>query len=204
MLEKSSIFMMLLIVTAVAVAVAVASLAGISSSIIYKPANVQAQKPLGTGVKPLITQKQVETLNQAMADKQLLDRIFPQIVKRIDGRTLAAKVLPYLDLKVVLTQRPGEYVTNYYSKAAEHASCPPGETAVSAGFTNDLRTNDLYMNQPKPTGQSIDTFQRNSQYPNIWNIRTSIPGAGSLFTYAECLTIKPVLKDVQQQQQAKQ
>jgi hypothetical protein len=134
MLEKSSIFMMLLIVTG-------ALLVGISS-IIYKPANVQAQQtplgtgtkvPLGTGGRPLMTQKQVESANvqaqqtplpatngpvtqkqfestaQAMADKQLLDRIFPQIIKRIDGATLLQKIdakllvqkmLPYIQVKL--------------------------------------------------------------------------------------------------------
>jgi hypothetical protein len=81
-----SIFMMLLLVTA--------SLVGISSSI-YKPANVETQpaqpQPL-PGTKGLVTQKQFETTTQALADKQLLDRIMPLINKRLDGKTLLQKI----------------------------------------------------------------------------------------------------------------
>src|SRR5918994_3326228 len=128
MLEKSSIFLMLLL--------GAGSLIGISS--IYKPANVktqpqqqqllppgqiQRQPPIVTQQQPqsstgkITTQQQQETLAQATEDKQLLDRLFPQIIKRIDGntllqkinaKTLAQKVLPYLDLKVSVTERPGQ------------------------------------------------------------------------------------------------
>src|SRR5918995_1797684 len=120
MLEKSSIFLILLL--------GAGSLIGISS--IYKPANIetqpqqqqlvppgqiQKQPPIVTQQQPqsttgkITTQQQQETLAQATEDKQLLDRLFPQIIKRIDGntllqkidaKTLAAKVLPYLTVNV--------------------------------------------------------------------------------------------------------
>src|SRR5215203_2821776 len=127
MSKKYSTFMMVLL--------GAASLIGISS--IYQPTNVgtqpqqqlvppgqiQKQPPIVTQQQPqsttgkIITQQRAETLAQAMEDKQLLDRLFPQIIKRIDGATLlqkidakllAQKVFPNLDLTVVSTERPGQ------------------------------------------------------------------------------------------------
>jgi hypothetical protein len=97
MLEKSSIFLMLLL--------GAGSLIGIST--IYKPANIETQpqpqqptqKPPGFVLPPVqqpnsgpITQEQAKTFNQGMADIQLLDRIFPIIIQRIDGKVLAQKI----------------------------------------------------------------------------------------------------------------
>ena len=68
-----------------------ASLVGISS--IYQPANVETQPQLPANTKGLVTQKEFEKSSQVMADKLLLDRLFPQIIKRIDGNTLLQKFL---------------------------------------------------------------------------------------------------------------
>jgi len=157
--------MMLLIVTA-------ALLVGISS-IIYQPTNVQAQQtPLGTGGRPLMTQKQAESTNvqaqqtplpgtkvpvtqkqfestaQAMADKQLLDRLFPQIIKRIDGATLLQKIdakllvqkmLPYIQVKLKMGQEYGPLVTvkksgiTPVSFHTAEARCPVGTRVMGGG-----------------------------------------------------------------------
>ncbi|HEU4824752.1 MAG TPA: hypothetical protein VFS97_15115 [Nitrososphaeraceae archaeon] len=54
---------------------------------------------------------------QIKEDKELINRLFPYIIQKIDGKTLlqkidgkllAQKVFPYLDLNVILTQRPGQ------------------------------------------------------------------------------------------------
>src|ERR687889_625277 len=131
MLGKTSLSMMVLLVAA--------SLIGISS--IYKPANVetqpqpqqqqqqlvppgqiQRQPAIVTQQQPqsstgkITTQQQAETLAQATSDNLLLNRLFPQIIKRIDGntllqkidaKTLAAKVLPYLDISASVSSRYG-------------------------------------------------------------------------------------------------
>src|SRR5215210_3682746 len=130
MLKKYSIFMMLLIV---------ASLIGISS--IYQPANVETQpqpqqQPLVKGPS-----MKIPGAEQFLADKLLLDRLFPQIIKRIDGstllrkidaKTLAAKVLPYLDLNVAVTERPGQTstikvggLTSRFGAGQTFAGCAP-------------------------------------------------------------------------------
>jgi hypothetical protein len=72
MLKKYSTFMMVLLVAA--------SLIGIGS--IYQPVNVETQ--------PLVKQPstQVPGAQQFLADKILLDRLFPQIINRIDGATI--------------------------------------------------------------------------------------------------------------------
>jgi hypothetical protein len=197
MLKKSFVFMMLL----------AASLVGISS--IYQPANVetQPQPQLPANTKGLVTQKEFEKSSQVMADKLLLDRLFPQIIKRIDGNTLlqkfdgkllAQKVFPYLDVNVILKQRPGQIAERKAGFLAAggaawgKAVCNPGETAVSAGFTHELRGD---------TDQSIFTVRRNDPNSNAWDITTGLDGSGRLLTYAECLTVELTLKEPQQPQQ---
>jgi hypothetical protein len=199
MFKKYSTFMMLLIATA--------SLIGIST--IYQPANVetqpQLQKPI-PGTQGLITQQRAETLAQATADKQLLDRLFPQIIKRIDGntllqkidaKTLAAKVLPYLDLKVSVTERPGQTSsvntggTSGRGIAQARAGCAPGETIVSSGFQN--RVPGIPELNPM-----ISRILNNP--PNNWLTATGFTEDGQLLSFANCLNVELALKDVQQPQ----
>ena len=191
MLNTYSIFMMLLAITA--------SLVGISSSI-YKPANVETQ-PQVQSQRPLITQEQNKRLTEIMADAQLLDRLFPQIIKRMDGKTLATKVLPYLDLNVALIQRTGQIgsinvgTLSPGGAAWGKAGCAPGETAVSAGFTHQIKGgSDL----------SVFSLWRQDPNSNAWDITTSFDDTGKVFTYAECLKVESALKDVRQPQQPSQ
>ena len=159
MLEKSSIFLILLL--------GAGSLIGISS--IYKPANVetqpqqqqlvppgqiQKQPPIVTQQQPqsttgkITTQQQQETLAQATADKQLLDRLFPQIIKRIDGntllqkidaKTLAAKVIPHIKVTLRMQQVYSPLVQikkDPLSTDSFHiveAICPPGTRVMGGG-----------------------------------------------------------------------
>jgi hypothetical protein len=205
MFNKYSIFMMLLIVTA--------SLVGISS--IYKPANVetqpQLQKPI-PGTKGLVTQQRAETLAQAMADKQLLDRLFPQIIKRIDGntllqkinaKTLAAKVLPYLDISASVVRRDGTEgildatditrdlgLTSALLRSST-AKCNDGETAVGGGFlVQSVDPAETYL------------FSAGSQPDlNGWSTNAQFGDKGKIQASVVCLTLNVGLKDAQQPQQ---
>ena len=226
MLSKkiSVLMMMLLIATAV-------SLVGISN-IIYKSANIQAQaqqqpqlpqqqlpnagqvlkkqqplqlqkpQPLGTGGKPLMTQQRAETLNQAIADKQLLDRIFPQIIKRIDGKTLATKVLPYLDISANVISRDGPTNTMKKGKTllpgqvgadalSSTAKCNNGEIAVGGGYDFQSDPADSYVSSNAPTQPE----------PNGWNTVSLMKDDGRIKASVLCLTINVALKNVPQSQQ---
>jgi hypothetical protein len=191
MLGKSSVLMMLLLGTG--------SLVAISS--MYMPANVETQPqpqpqkpqtPLQGGIimprgglgsaQDVADQKRIM---QTIQDKQLLDRLMPEIIKR-------------LDVKLILTQRPGQTMDRQVSgllasggAAWGKASCQPGETAVSAGFTHQLSGG---------TEQSIFTLMRNDPNSNAWDITTSLDGSGKIRTYAECLKVVLSLKDAQQPQ----
>jgi hypothetical protein len=50
------------------------------------------------------------------------------------------------------------------------------------------------------TEQSIFTVRRNDPNSNALDITTRLDGTRRLLTYAECLTVEPVLNAVQQQQ----
>ena len=95
---------------------------------------------------------------QIQQDKALVDRLFPYIIQKIDGKTLAqkidvatllqkidaktlaAKVLPYLDNKITITYREGEKNMQKSDWMDLKAGCLPDEIAVSGGF------NGLYKN----------------------------------------------------------
>ena len=158
--------MTLLIVTA--------SLVGISSSI-YKPANVETQpqqspqqsqlQSPNTAASPTLgkrltspqgmqqqQQSNVGTLVQIQQDKELVNRLFPYIIQKIDGKTLAqkidaatlvqkidaktlaGKVLSYLDEKVTITYRAGEKNMQKSDWMDLKAGCLPDEIAVSGAF----------------------------------------------------------------------
>lgn len=222
MLNKFSVLMMLLL--------GAGSLIGIST--VYQPTNVgtqpqqqpqqqlvppgqiQKQPPIVTQQQPqsttgkIITQQRAETLAQATEDKQLLDRLFPQIIKRIDGntllqkidaKTLAAKVLPYLDLKVSITERPGQRDTikippldTVGKIGASAAGCPSDEIIVSSGFThnNDYGVGGIVtsMTTPRP---------ENWGFPGGgWLISTRYTDDNQLDFFANCLKVELALKDV--------
>ena len=196
MLSTYSVLMMLLLGTG--------SLVGISS--MYTPANVETQPQPPPNTRGLVTQKEFQSTSQILNDALLLDRLFPQIIKRIDGNTLlqkidgkllAQKVFPYLDVNVVLTQRPGQIgnikvgaLSPTGGAAWGKAGCPPGETAVSAGFTHEAK-GDV----------SVFSLRKNDPNSNMWDITSSFDDTGRVLTYAQCLTVELALKDVQQPQQ---
>ncbi|HET6798946.1 MAG TPA: hypothetical protein VFH25_00160 [Nitrososphaeraceae archaeon] len=91
---------------------------------------------------------------QIQQDKALVDRLFPYIIQKIDGKTLAqkidvatllqkidaktlaAKALPYLDNKITITYRAGEKNIQKSNFMELKAGCLPEEIAVSGGFFN--------------------------------------------------------------------
>jgi hypothetical protein len=93
-------------------------------------------------------------------------------LQKIDGKLLAQKVFPYLDLNVVLTQRPGQIgsikVGTFASGGGAwgKASCT-GETAVSAGFTHEAKGD-----------ASVFTVRRNDPNSNAWDITSSFDDTG--------------------------
>ena len=224
MLEKSSIFLMLLL--------GAGSLIGISS--IYKPANVetqpqqqqqlvppgqiQKQPPIVTQQQPqsttgkIITQQRAETLAQATEDKQLLDRLFPQIIKRIDGatllqkidaKTLAAKVLPYLDISASVVRRDGTegiLNTNDITRdlglsaallRSSTAKCNDGETAVGGGLlVQSVDPAETYFISTGPVPEL-----------NGWNTNAEFGDKGKTQASVVCLSLNLGLKNVQQPSQ---
>jgi hypothetical protein len=149
------------------------SLIGISS--IYKPANVETQ-PQPKNIAPNIIVPPNPTAQQALQDRQLVDRLMPEIIKRID-------------VKLVLTQRPGqiglvkESVSTWVNL---RVPCQPGETAVSAGFNGELGL---------PTW---DVFRmwRVDPNSNVWNMALLFEDGGTVKTYAECLKVELSVRPV--------
>ena len=172
MLSVYSMFMMLLL--------SIASLVGISD--MYQLTKVEAQP-----------QAQQQSLALTQQEKELADRLLPHIIQRIDGqtllqkldaKTLAAKVLPFLDVKVVITERPGQTSpTKMGAVNIQFATpkCSGAETAVSAGFTHQV-TGDL----------SLMHFKREPN-TNAWQIATIIDD-GRLNSFVECLRVGLALK----------
>jgi hypothetical protein len=173
MLRKSFVFVMLL----------AASLIGIGSVANHQPevAVTQPQPPqspqqgqlqspntaaspslgkrLPTGPQGLQQQQSdVGKSAQMLEDKALVDRLFPHIMQKMNGRILAqeidnyfmsmlllkmeayfmrdlaGKVLPYLDNKITITYRDGEKNIQKSRFMELKAGCLPDEIAVSGGF----------------------------------------------------------------------
>jgi hypothetical protein len=204
--------MMLLIVTA--------SIFGIST--VYKPVDVETQRQQpqqmvpnsgkileqqpqqqqqAPGTQGLVTQKEFQTTSQILADTLLLDRLFPQIVKRLDGKTLATKVLPYLDIRATVSPRyaqPLEYnapadvardlgLTGQGPAQISKVRCNEGEMAVGGGFSFRGDPQDDYLSLSGPNGQ------------NEWASGAVFAEGGTIQSYVSCLTINVGLKNVQPQ-----
>jgi hypothetical protein len=172
MLSAYSVLMMLLIVTG--------SLIGISS--IYQPVNVETQ-PQPQPQKPTIGSKIIvpktidPTAQRALEDRQLLDRLMPEIIKRID-------------VKLVLTQRPGQRAevdvtgTGIDSKTSMiKASCAPGESLVGGGM---MSRNMGELNAFHKSGEPAE--------PNSWVIISNFDEDGSVSALAECLKVQLSLR----------
>jgi hypothetical protein len=198
MLKKYSIFMMLLLATG--------SLIGISS--IYQPANVETQlrsqlpglgitQPPGVAGTTQLPRDQQQFLNQAMSDKQLLDRLMPSIINRLDSKMLAQKILPHLKVTVPIGDSYGPLVevkkeglppeSLHYAEAR----CPPGTRVVGGG--GDLSPNSykhgdsrIIMMQPVP-------FER-------FTLTAKMDWPGTILAYATCVGAEATVSLKQQPQ----
>ena len=200
MLRKYSIFMMLLLATG--------SLVGISS--IYQPTNVETQpqqqpQRLTPGQKLTVPgiegttqlpRDQQQFLNQAMSDTQLLDRLMPLIINRLDSKMLAQKILPHLTVTLRMGDNYGPIVEvkkdTGMAPASYHtaeARCPPGTRVMGGGGTIQSYTDGSIESMgPIPT-------QR-------FSVVAKMTGSGTILAYATCLGEVAIgLKDVQQPQQ---
>jgi hypothetical protein len=109
--------------------------------------NPEATSSLDNGQ---ISKQTSDIVMQSMQDDQLVERIFPLIVnkldgatilKKVDGQQLLEKVLPYLDIKLVGREQLGTtsivkvsgLATNF-KPAQSHAECNGDEIASGGGF----------------------------------------------------------------------
>jgi hypothetical protein len=239
MLKKSFVFMMLL----------AASLIGIGSAVHHQPevskAQPQPQQPqqspqqgqiqspstapptLGkrlTSPQGMQQQQQsnVGTLVQIQQDKELVNRLFPYIIQKIDGKTLAqkidattllqkidaralaAKLLPHLDVKVNAIERPGPRHNIDITGVAERrtiakASCAPEEGLVAGGFyvTGNDNGGPLRSHKDSYFSPETKTFVV-SPDTKTWAAEIVFDSDGSITTHAECLKVELALKEIPQ------
>ena len=195
MLKKSFVFMMLL----------AASMIGISTAIYHQPevATAQPQSPsnapntLGKRqFSPQEAQQQsnVGTIVQMQQDKELVNRLFPYIIQKIDGKTLAQKIdgsllaqkiFPYLDIISTVTIR---YGTN--QEVVSTARCLPGEKVVGGGYQYGAPTEAIvYKTYPISDNQGLGWL---STY-NAGQIDNA-----KIISYVTCLSERIALKGVQE------
>jgi hypothetical protein len=209
MLEKSFVFVMLLVASLIAISgasyqqIEVAKAQPQPQQPLQQPGQIQVQpqSPITKGLAD--TKKQFEIASQALADKQLLDRLFPQIIKMMDGKTLAAKVLPYLDITASVSSRQGiPSILNVRDVARDlgltgaesrssTARCNDGEIAVSGGFSFESDPEDSYVTQ-------------DGRKENGWYSGALMGDNGKIQAFVTCLTLNVALKDAQQPQQPQQ
>jgi hypothetical protein len=183
MLRKYSIFMMLLLATG--------SLIGISS--MYQPANVETQlrsqeklgitQPPGVAGTTQLPRDQQQFLNQAMSDKQLLDRLMPML----DGKLLAQKILPHLKVTLPMGDSYGPLVqvkkdTGLAPDSFHNteARCPPGTRVMGGGgsistiqYGGQPSDSSIVQMQPVPT-------QR-------FTLTAKMTDSGTILAHATCI-----------------
>jgi hypothetical protein len=181
MLKKSFVFMMLL----------AASLIGISSAAHHQPevASGQPQTPqqqqpqvqspsnapniIGKRLtSPQEAQKEsnIGTIIQMKQDKALVDRLFPYIIQKIDGktllqkidaRTLAAKVLPYLDIENSVTPSSRGLTTTIGEGQRPFpltSNCAEGSVLTGGGFSGPGSMINSYIDSQ---GKAVVVVQGN-------------------------------------------
>jgi hypothetical protein len=116
----------------------------------------------------------------------------------MDGKTLATKVLPYLDISARVISRDG--TTGILNKnkpiigvvgadsLSSTAKCNNGEIAVGGGFQFESDPQDSYVILNKPSE------------PNGWYAASLMKESGKIRASVICLTINVGLKNVQQPQ----
>jgi hypothetical protein len=226
--KKSFVFMMLL----------AASLIGIGSAAYHQPevAIAQPQPPQSpnTAAPPTLgkrltgpqgqqqQQSNTATLVQIQQDKELVNRLFPYIIQKIDGKTLAqkidattllqkidaralaAKVLPHLDVKVNAMERPGPRHNIDITGLAERrtiakASCAPEEALVGGGFyvTGYDSAAPIRSHKDSFFSPETKTFVV-SPDTKTWAAEIVFDNDGSITTHAECLKVELALKEIPQ------
>jgi hypothetical protein len=191
-MSKSFVFMMLL----------AASLIGISSAIYHQPEVATAQpaaQPNTLGkrfISPQEAQQQsnVGTIIQKQQDKALVDRLFPYILQKIDGKTLAQKidggllaqkVFPYLDIISTVNVRYGPY-----QEVVSSARCLPGEQLVGGGYQYGGPTEAIVTKTyPYSDNQGLG-WQSTYNAGEIDNAK--------IVSYVTCLSQRIALKGVQE------
>jgi hypothetical protein len=156
-------------------------------------------KRLPTGPQGLQQQQSdVGKSAQMLEDKALVDRLFPHIMQKMNGRilaqeidnyfmsmlllkmeayfmkVLAGKVLPYLDNKITVTYRPGERNVQRSDWMDLKAVCLPDEIAVSGAFNGYKNNLAKYK-----SNQAIN--------PNEWQFTFYGGGANPTYTGVNCL-----------------
>ena len=124
----------------------------------------------------------------------------------MDGRALAAKVLPYLDIKAVVNPRQSQAqqfnapvdiardlgLTGQSPPVMSAVRCDNGEVAVGGGFSFFGDPGDDYLVVSAPRGQ------------NEWLSGAYFSEGGSIQAQVTCLTINVGLKNAPQSQQPQQ
>jgi hypothetical protein len=204
--RKSFVFMMLL----------AASLIGIGSAANYQPevAVAQPQSPEqdqlqspNTAAPPTIgkrltspqgmqqqQQSNVGKLVQIQQDKELVNRLFPYIIQKIDGKTLAQKIdggllaqkiFPYLDLISSVTIRYGPY-----QEVVSSGRCLPGEQLVGGGYQYGGPTDAIVTKTyPYSDNQGL-AWQSTYNAGEIDNAK--------IVSYVTCLSQRIALKGIQE------
>ena len=190
--KKSFILMMLL----------AASLIGIGSATNHQPevAIAQPQPPsLGkrSPASPQGLQQQQSDVGksaQMIEDRALVDRIFPYIIQKIDGKTLAQKIdggllaqkiFPYLDLISTVNIRYGPY-----QEVVSSARCLPGEKLVGGGYQYGGPTEAIVTHTyPYSDNQGL-AWQSHYNAGEIDNAK--------IVSYVTCLSQRIALKGVQE------
>jgi hypothetical protein len=172
MSRKYPVIMMVLLVAA--------SLVGISS--IYQPANVETQPQTQIpATKGPISGKALQLI-QSLEDKKLVDRLFPHIIKKIDAnsndaKTIATKLLPYLNIQnnVIPSVRGVTTTLGEGAKPFKMISyCPQGSALIGGGFLGPGDMVNSYLDEggaivfiqgtPEQTGHyAVQAYCLNSQ-----------------------------------------
>ena len=188
-----------------------ASLIGISSATYIQPEvatgqpqqQQQIQSPSNapptigkrlTGPQGQQQQSNVGTLVQIQQDRELVNRLFPYIIQKIDGKTLAQKidgglfaqkVFPYLDIISTVTVRYGPY-----QEVVSSARCLPGEQLVGGGYQYGGPTEAIVTKTyPYSDNQGLG-WQSTYNAGEIDNAK--------IVSYVTCLSQRIALKGVQE------
>jgi hypothetical protein len=208
MLKKSFVFMMLL----------AASLIGIGSAIHHQPETSigQPQQSPAQPLQPQQPQQQAQSPSTAphtlgkrltQADQALLDRLFPHIIGKLDGETLAQKidaetlinkiggkrlaeiVLPHIQVSVGAAPAYTQKTTvnkdalapdTYHTVSV--ATCPPG-TRVFGGGGHVL---DRSLNNPRNNAEDNQIVESGVSDRGGWKITAKMSSSGDVYGYALC------------------